>query len=172
MIIWTLPDLRRWSEKSQKIKENMHINLHPVQLDQDCSAICIFLGKFAALLSNFKFKTIIWPWKSLKPENDIKDSKTVFRYEIYTKIVTCEIFKDSMVKSTFINLACKHFLWSNEKYLQRRDDLSLKSFTGQKSGLISHLKTVLESWKSGHKIYHFVFLVHLSYWSDYRLILK
>ena len=40
-----------------------------IQLDQDfCTAIFILLGNFAVLLSNFKFQTIIWPWKSLKPE--------------------------------------------------------------------------------------------------------
>ena len=43
--------------------------LPPFQLDQDfCTAIFVLLGNFADLLGNFKFQTILWPWKSLKPE--------------------------------------------------------------------------------------------------------
>ena len=42
---------------------------HKMQLDEDfCTAICILLGKFAVLLGNNKFQTIIQPYeKSLKP---------------------------------------------------------------------------------------------------------
>ena len=51
------------------------------------------------------------------------------------------------MKSAYINLACKLFFAD----FQRRNDLSIKSFTGQNSGLISYLKTVLESLISGPK---------------------
>ena len=51
-------------------------------------AIGILLGN-SVLLGNFKIQTIIWPWKTVKQENDdvnfaalFQESKTVFKYEI------------------------------------------------------------------------------------------
>ena len=55
-----------------------------MQLDEDfCMAICILLGKFAVLLGNNKFQTIIQPYESLKPGKQshvFQDSKTVFEF--------------------------------------------------------------------------------------------
>ena len=43
------------------------------------------------------------------------------------------------------------------KYLLEIENLSVKNFTGQNSGPISYLKTVLESWISGQKSEHLPF---------------
>ena len=73
-----------------------------IQLDQDfCTAIFILLGNFAVLLSNFKFQTIIWPWKSLKPKTEKKkmiaffnlDSKTVFKCKARQNLLPVISFK-------------------------------------------------------------------------------
>ena len=39
-------------------------------------------------------------------------------------------------------------------YREEIDDISVKSFTGRYFGLISYLKTVLESWMTRQKSYH------------------
>ena len=60
-----------------------------------------------------------------------------------TKFANC----DSLVKSTYMNMVCKYF-FADFQWL-----LSVKRFTGCYSGLISYLKTVLESWTPGQKSY-------------------
>ena len=111
----------------------------------NCKAICI-------LLSNFKFQTIIWPWNSLKPWNRDDNFfalvfKTVFKYKIqmlgnptYNMNIAClRIFNE--FSEIFKNI-----------YREEIDNLSVKSFTGRYSGLISYLD--FEFWISRQKSYH------------------
>ena len=79
----------------------------------------------------------------------IQDSKTVFKYVIRQNLRPVIFFQDSFVKPTYINmvlLICNEFSRDFKNiYREEIDDLRVKSFTGCYSGLISYLKTVLES---------------------------
>ena len=94
-----------------------------------------FLGNFAVLLGNFKFQTIIWPLKSLNRKN--KDDN-------FIALVICGFPMNS-------KRCLKYLHW------EEINDISLKSFTGQNSGLKSYFKTILESWISGQKVIIFGF---------------
>ena len=73
---------------------------------------------FRCLLGHFRFWMIIWPWKSLKPER-IKvitllawysRLQNFCKYEIWYKLWPVKYFKDSLVKSTYINFSWYFFL--------------------------------------------------------------
>ena len=90
-------------------------------------------------------------------------------YEIRQNLQPEKFSEDSLVKFTYMNLymnmACKHyfadFQWIfrdfSNIYREDIDDLSVKSFTGRYSSLISYIKTVLEFWIPGQKSYHLRF---------------
>ena len=154
------------------------IGSRSLQLDQAfCTAFWILLDNFAVLLGNFTFQTIIWPWKSRKLRKwkwyffcpYVQDSKTDFKNKILPNLRPVKFLKDSLVKSTNMNIARKLFFADLQRilrdfkhiYREEIDDLSVNSFKGRYSDPISYLKTVLKTWISRQKI-------ALSYFRFYR----
>ena len=119
------------------------------QLDQDpFTVICVLLGNFPDLLGNFRFQTIIWPWKSLKPD----DNFFALVFKIPKPLLNAKFDLWNFLKTAwwnlyvYMNMACKHFLWIfnefSEILKEEIDNLIVKSFAGCYSGLILYLKTV------------------------------
>ena len=98
--------------KCYKVLDKTDI-LH-LQLDQDfCKAIRSLLSNFAVLLGKFKFQTIIWPKMITKIPKLSLNTK-------FNKI--CDLWNflalDSLEKSTYMNIACKHFLADLQNVIQ------------------------------------------------------
>ena len=90
------------------------------------TAICFLPGNFAVLLGNFKFQTIIWPWKSPIPEKNDNFFALVFKIPKRVFTSHCDISVDKVQISSVqtVNHSMRRYHCSNQHFIHFKYILS------------------------------------------------